>query len=69
MNCATEYKYEEESETKKHKTLIDQTYQQDAFQTVQECVGRYPTIKLGTRKLVSKRIIQGIEIRQMGMRT
>ena len=48
MNCAMEYKDEEESTTKKRKTLIDQTSQQDAIQTVQECVGRYPTIKLGT---------------------
>ena len=69
MNCAMEYKDEEESATKKRKTLIDQTYQQDAIQTVQECVGRYPTIKLGTRKLISKRIIPGIDGRQTGMRT
>ena len=39
MNCAMEYKYEEEYTTKKRKTLIDQTSQQDAIQTVQECVG------------------------------
>ena len=39
MNCAMEYKDEEESTTKKRKTLIDQTSQQDAIQTVQECVG------------------------------
>ena len=32
-------------------------------------VGRYPTIKLGTRKLVSKRIIRGIDRRWTGMRT
>ena len=69
MNCAMEYKDEEESATKKRKTLIDQTSQQDAIQTVQECVGRYPTIKLGTRKLVSKRIIRGIDRRRTGMRT
>ena len=68
MNCAMEYKDEEESATEKRKTLIDQTSQQDAIQTVQECVGRYPTIKLGTRKLVSKRIIQGIDGRRTGMR-
>ena len=57
MNWAMKYKDEEESTTKKHKTLIDQTSQQYAIQTVQSCVGRYPTIKLGTRKLLSKRII------------
>ena len=54
INCAMEYKDKEESPTKKLKTLIDQISQQDVIQTVQECVGRYPTIKLGTRKLVSK---------------
>ena len=69
MNCAMEYKDEEESTTKKLKTLIDQTSQQDAIQTVQECVGRYPTIKLGTRKVVSKRIVRGIDGRRTGMRT
>ena len=69
MNCTMEYKDDEESTTKKRKTLIDQTSQQDAIQTVQECVGRYPTIKLGTIKLVSKRIIRGIDRRRTGMRT
>ena len=69
MNCAMEYKDKEESTTKKRKTLIDQTSQQDAIQTVQECVGRYPTIKLGTRKLVSKWIIKGIYERWTVMRT
>ena len=69
MNCAMEYKDEEESATKKRKTLIDQTSQQDAIQNMQECVGRYPTIKLGTRKLVSKRIIRGIDGRRTGIRT
>ena len=39
MNCAMEYKDKEESTTKKRKTLIDQTSQQDLIQTVQECVG------------------------------
>ena len=68
MNCAMEYKDEEEYTTKKCKSLIDQTSQQDAIQTVQECVGRYSTIKLGTRKLVSKRIIRGIDERRTGMR-
>ena len=60
MNFAMEYKDEEESAAKKRKTLIGQTSQQDTIQTVQECVGRYPTIKLGSRKLVSKRIMRGI---------
>ena len=69
MNCAMEYKDEEESATKKRKILIDQTSQQDVIQTVQDCVGQYPTIKLGTRKLVSKRIIRGIDRRRTGMRT
>ena len=69
MNCAMEYKYEEESTTKKRKTLIDKKSQQDAIQTVEECVGRYPTIKLGTRKIASKRIIRGIDRRRTGMRT
>ena len=69
MNCAKEYKDEEESTTKKRKTLIDQTSQQDVIQTVQEWVGGYPTIKLGTRKLASKRIIRGINGRHTGMRT
>ena len=32
-------------------------------------VGRYPTIKLGTRKVVSKRTIRGIDGRRTGMRT
>ena len=69
MNCAMEYKDEEEPATKKRKTLIDQTSKQDAIQTVQECVGGYPTIKLGTRKLISKRIIQGIDGRRTVMKT
>ena len=66
MNCAMEYKDEEEPTMKKLKTLIEQTSQQDAIQTIQEFVGRYP---LGTRKLVSKRIIRGIDGRRTGMRT
>ena len=69
MNCAMEYIDKEESPTKKRKTLIDQTSQQDAIQTVQECVGRYTTIKLGTRKVVNKGIIHGIDGRRTGMRT
>ena len=31
--------------------------------------GQYPTIKLGTKNLVSKRIIQGINRRRTGMGT
>ena len=69
MNCDMEYINEEESPTKKRKTLIDQKSQQNAIQTLQECVGRYPTIKLGTIKVVSKRIIRGIDVRLTGMRT
>ena len=64
-----EYKDKEESPNKKRKTLIDQTSQQDVIQTVQDYIGRYPTIKLGTRKVVSKRIIRGIERRRTGIRT
>ena len=60
MNCAMEYIDGEESSKKKSKTLIDQKSQQDAIQTVQECVGQYPKIKLGTRRVVSKGIIRGI---------
>ena len=69
MNCTMEYIDEEESPTKKRKTLIDQTSQQDAIQTIQECTGQYPTIKIGTRKVVSKGIIHGIDRRRTGMRT
>ena len=35
----------------------------------EQIVGRYPTIKLGTRKVVSKRIIRGIGGRRTGMIT
>ena len=69
MNCAMEYIDEEESPTKKRKTLVDQKSQQDAIQTVQECVGPYSTIKLGTIKDVSKRIIHGINRSRTGIRT
>ena len=58
MNCAMEYIYGEESSTKKLKTMIDQASQQDAIQTAQECVGRYPKGKLGTRKVVNKGILR-----------
>ena len=34
-----------------------------------ETVGQYSTIKLGTRKIVSKRIIRGIDGRRTGMIT
>ena len=69
MNCAMEYIDGEEYPTKKLKTLIDQTSQQDAIQTVQECVGRYPAIKLGTRRVVNKGILRGIDGRRTRMRT
>ena len=69
MNCTMEYIDGEEPPTKKGKTLIDQKSQQDAIQKVQEYVGRYPTIKLGTRRVVSKGIICGIDGRRTGMRT
>ena len=69
MNCAMEYIYREESPTKKRKTLIDQASQQDAIQTVQECVGRYPRSKLGTRRVVNKGILRVIDGRRTGMRT
>ena len=68
-NCAMEYIYGEESPTKKCKTLIDQASQQYAIQTVQECVGRYPRSKLGTRRVVNKGILRGIYVRRTGMRT
>ena len=69
MNCAMEYIDGEEYPTNKLKKLIDQASQQDAIQTVQECVGRYPRIKLGTRRVVNKGIIRGIDGRRTGMRT
>ena len=69
MNCAMKYKDKEEYTTNKRKTLIDQTSQQDAIQTVQECVGRYLTIKKGTRKLANKRIMRGIDRRRTVIRT
>ena len=69
MNWAMEYIDGEESPTKKRKTLIDQAYQQNAIQTVQECVGRYPRSKLGNRRVVNKGILRGIDGRRTGMRT
>ena len=66
MNCAMEYIDGGESPTKKLKTLIDQASQQDGIQTVQECVGRYPRIKLVTRRVVNKGIIRGIDGRRTG---
>ena len=53
MNCSMEYIDGEKYPTKKRKTLIDQASQQDAVETVQECVGRYPRSKLGTRRVVN----------------
>ena len=69
MNCAMEYIDGEESPTKKRKTLIDQASQQDAIQTVQECVGRYPRSKLGTRRVLNKGVLRGINRRQTVIRT
>ena len=69
MNCVMDYIDGEESPTKKRKTLIDQASQQDTIQTVQECVGQYPRSKLGTRRVVNKGIIRGINGRRTGMRT
>ena len=69
MNCAMEYIDGEESPTKKRKTLIDQAYQQDAIQTVQECVRRYPRSKLGTRRFVNRAVLRGTDGRRTGMRT
>ena len=69
MNCTMEYIDGEESPTKKRKKLIDQAYQQDAIQKVQECVGRYPGSKLGTRRVVNKGVLRGIDRRRTGMRT
>ena len=67
MNYVMEYIDEEESPTKKPKKLIDQISQQDAIQTVQECVEQYPTIKLVTRRVVSNGIIRGIDGRLTGI--
>ena len=69
MNCAMEYIDGEEYPTKKHKILIDQASQQYAIQTVQECVGRYTISKLGTRRVVNKGILRGIDGRRTGLRT
>ena len=69
MNCAMEYIDREESPMKTRKTMIDQAYHQDAIQKVQECVGRYPRIKLGTRRFVNKGILRGIDGRRAGIRT
>ena len=69
MNCAMDYIDREESPTKKRKTLIDQSSQQDVIQTVQECVGRYPRSKLGTIRVINKGILPGIDGILTGMRT
>ena len=59
MNCAMEYIDGEETPTKKRKTQLGQASQQDAIQTVQECVGRYPRSKLGTRRVVKGAVLRG----------
>ena len=69
MNCAMEYIDGEEYPTKKCKTLVDQASQQDAIQTVQECVWRYPRVKLGTKRVINKGVLRGINGRRTGMRT
>ena len=69
MNCAMDCIDREESPTKKRKTLIDQASQQDAIQTVQDCVGQYPGSKIGTRRVVNKGILRGIDGRWTGMIT
>ena len=45
---------------------MDTAKERDGIMTF---VGRYPTIKLGTIKLVIKMITQGIRVRRTGMRT
>ena len=69
MNCPKEYIDGEETPINKRKTLLDQASQKDAIQTVQECVGRYPRSKLGTRRFLNKGILSGINGKQTGMRT
>ena len=69
INCTMEYIDEEESPTKKLKTLIDQASQQDSIQTAQECVKQYPRSKLGTRRVVNKGILRGIDRRRTEMKT
>ena len=61
MNCNMDYIDGEESPRRKLKTLIDQSSQQDAIQTAQECVGRYPKSKLGTRRVINKGILRVID--------
>ena len=68
LKCAMEYIDGEESSTKKLKTLIDQESQQDAIQTVQDCVGQYPRSKLCTRRVLNGGLIRGISGRRTGMR-
>ena len=69
MNYAMEYIDGEETPTKKRKTLLDQASQQDAIQTVQECVGRYPKNNLGTRRVINRAVLRGTDGRRTGMRT
>ena len=68
MNCAMEYIDRAETPSKKRKTLIGQASHYDAIQTVQECVGRYPTNKLGTRRVINRAVLRGTDGRQTGMR-
>ena len=69
MNCAMEYIYGEESTAKECKTLLGQSSHQDATQTVQECVGRYPRSKLGNTRVVNRAVLRGTDGRRTGMRT
>ena len=68
MNCAKEYIDGEEPTTNKRKTLLGQASQHDAIQTVQECVGPYPTNNLGTRRVINSTVLRGTNRRRTGMR-
>ena len=68
MKCSMEYIYGEEDPAKERKTLLGQASQRDATQTVQECVGRYPRIKLGTTRVVNRSVLRGTYGRRTGMK-
>ena len=69
MKYAMEYIDGEETPTKERKTLLGQASQQDAIQTVQECVGQYPTNKISTRRVINRTVLCGTNGRHTGMRT
>ena len=69
MNCAVDYIDGEETPAKKLKTLLGQASQQDAIQTVQECVGQYPRSKLVITRVVNREVLRGTDGRQTVMRT